>query len=96
MTVYLQLERFIKDNRLELSTEEECTQLHHLLRDFASLLQIVGRLSVLLIGEVFQDRLLAGNEFMKHLIVIVTFSSKNKLYSLQTQVDSLKQDLIEV
>ena len=96
MAVYLQLDRFIKDGKLVLSNQEECHQLHYLLRDFASLLQIVGRFSTLFIGEVFQDRLIAGNEFMKHLLVIVAFSSKNKLYALQTQMESLQADFIEV
>ena len=52
--MFMQVETCIKDNRLVLSNEEECKQLHNLLRDFASLLQIIGRLSVLFIGEVFQ------------------------------------------
>ena len=54
MAMFMQVEGCIKDQRLVLSNEEECKQLHNLLRDFASLLQIIGRLSVLFIGEVFQ------------------------------------------
>jgi len=87
MSVFMQVEGRIKDGNLILNSEEECKQLHYVLRDFASLLQIVGRLSILFIGEVFQERLHAGNEFMKHLIVIVTFSSNKKLYALQTPIE---------
>ena len=97
MSVFMQVESRIKDNQnLILNSEEECKQLHYVLRDFASLLQIVGRLSILFIGEVFQERLHAGNEFMKHLIVIVTFSSNKKLYALQTPLEQLNSDFIEV
>lgn len=96
MTMFMQVEGCIKDNRLVLSNEEECKQLHYLLRDFASLLQIIGRLSHLFIGEVFQERLLAGNEFMKHLIVIVSFSANKKLYALETPMKELNNDFIEV
>ena len=96
MTMYMQVESCIKDNQLILSSEEECKQLHYLLRDFASLLQIIGRLSVLFIGEVFQERIHAGNEFMKHLIMIVTFSSTKKLYSIKCPLPELNSDFIEV
>ena len=83
-------------NKLILNSEEDCKQLHNLLRDFASLLQIVGRLSHLFIGEVFQDRITIGNEFMKHLIAIVSFSCNKKLYSLETPLECLANDFIEV
>ena len=96
MAMFMQVEGCIKDQRLVLSNEEECKQLHNLLRDFASLLQIIGRLSVLFIGEVFQERIHEGNEFMKHLIVIVTFSSTKKLYALETPMECLNSDFIEV
>ena len=97
MSMFMQVENCIKDNHiLVLNSEEECKNLHYVLRDFASLLQIVGRLSILFIGEVFQERLHAGNEFMKHLIVIVTFSSSKKLYALQTPMEQLNSDFIEV
>ena len=96
MTTFFQVEGCIKDHRLTLSSEEECKQLHYVLRDFASLLQIIGRLSVLFIGELFQERLLAGNEFMKHLIHIVTFSSSKELYSIAVPIESLSYDFVEV
>jgi hypothetical protein len=96
MAVFMQLDGCIKGDRLVLSNPVECQQLHYVLRDFASLLQIIGRLSVLFIGEVFQDRLHAGDEFMKHLICIVSFSSNKKLYSLQTPMENLNNDFIEV
>lgn len=96
LSVYHQLGRFVNHGKLVLSSEDECLRLHYLLRDFSSLLQIVGRLSVLFIGETFHDRLASGNEFMKHLIQIVSFSSKQSLYALETPVENLKADLVEV
>ena len=45
---------------------------------------------------VFQERIHEGNEFMKHLIVIVTFSSTKKLYALETPMECLNSDFIEV
>merc|ERR1719245_353411 len=92
----MQVENFIKGDQLVLSSEQECTQLHYILRDFASLLQIIGGLSPFFIGEVFQDRIHAGNEFMKHLVGIVTFSSNKKLYAIRTPVPNLNTDFIEV
>ena len=44
----------------------------------------------------FQERIHEGNEFMKHLIVIVTFSSTKKLYALETPMECLNSDFIEV
>ena len=96
MALYMQVENFIKGDQLVLSSEQECTQLHYILRDFASLLQIIGGLSPFFIGEVFQDRIHAGNEFMKHLVGIVTFSSNKKLYAIRTPVPNLNTDFIEV
>ena len=96
MSIFMQVENCIKNNSLILNNEEECKQLHYVLRDFASLLQIIGRLSVLFIGEVFQERIHAGNEFMKHLVGIVSFSSNKKLYAITTPVPHLNTDFIEV
>jgi hypothetical protein len=45
---------------------------------------------------IFQERIHEGNEFMKHLIVIVTFSSTKKLYALETPMECLNSDFIEV
>ena len=51
MAVFMQVENYIKGDQLILSNEEECKHLHYVLRDFASLLQIIGRLSHLFIGN---------------------------------------------
>ena len=68
--------------------EVECVRLHHLLRDFASLLQIVGRLSVLFTGGSihdpgFDDHLRQGLEIVRHLIELASFGSRAKLYEAQ-------------
>jgi len=67
-----------------------------MLRDFSSLLQLIGRLSELFVGESFEERLSGGHEFMNRLIVISTFGSKHQLYSVETQSPILSVDLIEV
>ena len=51
MSVFMQVENYVKNDQLILSNEEECKHLHYVLRDFASLLQIIGRLSHLFIGN---------------------------------------------
>ena len=56
----------------------------------------VGRLSVLFTGEAFRERQAGGLEFINRLILISTFGSKNKVYTLETQIPVLADDLIEV
>ena len=70
------------------SEEIEFTRIHHLLRDFASLLQIIGRLSVLFTGgnihdPGFCDQLRQGLEIVRHLIELASFGSRAKLYSME-------------
>ena len=57
MAIFMQVENYVKDDQLILSNEEECKHLHYVLRDFASLLQIIGRLSHLFIGKNFANYL---------------------------------------
>merc|ERR1719322_1471731 len=71
------------------SEEIEFTRIHHLLRDFASLLQIIGRLSVLFTGgnihdPGFCDQLRQGLEIVRHLIELASFGSRAKLYSMES------------
>ena len=61
MAVFMQVENYIKGDQLILSNEEECKHLHYVLRDFASLLQIIGRLSHLFIGKNFSTVNLTKN-----------------------------------
>lgn len=42
--------------RLNISAEHECPRLHCLLRDLSSLLQAIGRLSTLFLGEELPKR----------------------------------------
>ena len=98
--IYLQLEKYVQQNckRLSMITsgsighpeEVEFTRLHHLLRDFASLLQIIGRLSVLFTGgnihdPNFGDQLRQGLDIVRHLIELASFGSRAKLYTMEYQ-----------
>lgn len=99
--IYLQLEKYIQQNckRFSMTTanssghsdEVEFTRLHHLLRDFASLIQIMGRLSVLFTGgnihePGFGDHLRQGLDTVRHLIELASFGSRAKLYSLEGHI----------
>ena len=81
--------------------EMEFTRLHHLLRDFSSLLQIAGRLSVLFTGgnvhdPGFSDHLRQGLEIVRHLIELASFGSRTKLYALEAQLPAvLVSDFIQ-
>ena len=81
--------------------EVEFTRLHHLLRDFASLLQIIGRLSVLFTGgnihdPGFGDHLRQGLEIVRHLIDLASFGSRAKLYSMERHLpEVLTSDFIQ-
>ena len=81
--------------------EVEFTRLHHLLRDFASLLQIIGRLSVLFTGgnihdPSFGDQLRQGLDIVRHLIELASFGSRAKLYTMEYQMpDVLTSDFIQ-
>ena len=109
--IYLQLEKYLQENskRIGMMTagsmghpeEIEFTRLHHLLRDFASLLQIIGRLSVLFTGgnvhdPGFGDQLRQGLEIVRHLIELASFGSRAKLYSVERHLpDVLTSDFIQ-
>ena len=61
------------------------------LKDFATLLQLIGRVSSLFIGDQFLKRIQEANELVKQLIAIATYSSKNKFYRLQLPEDVAKE-----
>ena len=68
--IYLQLEKAVdhsKPGRLVLPSLAECESLSHLLRDFASILQIIGRLSVLFVGGAFEENLSKSIHIVKQV-----------------------------
>ncbi len=67
--------------KLAIADPTQLRELHLVLRDFAALLQLVGRVSSLFIGESFLERSQEGNELIKQLIVLATFGSKMRLYA---------------
>ena len=109
--IYLQLEKYVHENSKRIGSvtsgsvghleEIEFTRLHHLLRDYASLLQIIGRLSVLFTGgnihdPGFGDQLRQGLEIVRHLIELASFGSRAKLYSVESRLpDIFTSDFIQ-
>lgn len=101
--VYLDLEKIIisaggpQPSRLQLSSKEEELKLDYMLKDFSTMLQLIGRMSVLFLGEEFLVRLETGLEYMKQLLALAAFASRHKLYSAAS-CDStvIKQDFLVV
>lgn len=87
-------QRCRRRTRLTLPNSDECTQLHFLLRDFASILQLIGRLAILFEGEAFERNLRDSLGIVKQLIEIATFGSRTKLYMAEVQLPVLTNDLV--
>ena len=92
--VYLQLDKTVQNKSIVLPSQEECTRLHYLLRDFASVMQLIGRLSVLFEGEAFETNLVDSLGIIKQLIEIASFGSRAKLYTMDVQVPVLTTDFV--
>ena len=86
----------VNNEKLVLPSAEECDQLHHLLRDFASILQLIGRLSVLFVGgdDTFEANLSKSVHIVNRITDIAVFGSSKRLYMMETQVQALATDLI--
>ncbi len=95
-SVYLSLEQHVSVGKLSISSPSELTRLHTLLRDFASLLQLVGRLSSLFVGEDFLSRIGEGNELVRQLILLASYGTRAKFYTLQGLQADLVKDFIDV
>ena len=92
----LQLENNVNNGKLVLTSAAECDQLHHTLRDFASVLQLIGRLSILFVGgdDAFEANLSKSVHIVNRITDISVFGSSKRLYMMETQVDELATDLI--
>ena len=84
-TIYLTLDKHIDHTGTKLNIVDpgELQSLLFLIKDFSSLLQLIGRVNNLFIGGHFYDRITEGNELIKQLIVLASFSAKFKFYCLQ-------------
>ncbi len=101
--MYFSLEQHVVSGKvLQLSSAEELESLHCVLRDFASLLQLIGRVSTLFIGDDFLARLQEAGELVKQLIVLAAYGTRMKFYSLQIPAASTSsspdvlRDFVEV
>ena len=72
---------------MNIPNDPEHQNLRHMLKDFATLIHLVGRISTLFIGDEFLARAQEGHELFKQLIMVASYSSKNKLYLLQVSGD---------
>ena len=77
-----------------LPSREECDRLHHVLRDFASILQIIGRLSSLFVDNAFETNLAKSIHIVKQISDIATFGSSKRIYMIDVQLQVLSTDLI--
>jgi len=79
--IYLGTDKLVHSgNRIVLESGEDATKLQYTLRDFSTLLQVMGRMSFLFIGEYFLDRLQTGMDYIKQLLALASFGSTNKIY----------------
>ncbi|KAK3889634.1 hypothetical protein Pcinc_006379 [Petrolisthes cinctipes] len=82
--------------RLNISAEHECPRLHCLLRDLSSLLQAIGRLSTLFLGEELPKRSTTAVQVIEKLVQMANYSTGLKLFEVETAVDVLHSDFVEV
>ncbi|XP_069961289.1 exportin-6 isoform X1 [Cherax quadricarinatus] len=98
--LYLSLQsNMIEQNgrrRLNISAEHECPRLHCLLRDLSSLLQAIGRLSTLFLGEELPKRSATAIQVIEKLVQMANYSTGLKLFEVETAVDVLHSDFVEV
>jgi len=70
---------------LPAASEEELTKLTLTLRDFASLLQLIGRVSSLFASEDdYLQRLLEGSALVRELIELAAYGGRMRFYNLPT------------
>jgi len=98
--VYLDLEKLIvpdsPTNRLNLGSKEDELKLGMVLKDFGTLLRLIGRMSVLFLGEYFLERIQTGLDYVKQLLTLAAAGSRNKIYNCRCDNPGLKTDFLEV
>lgn len=89
---YLELEKVVCEKEgsrvFTIQSDEEVEKLKAILKDFASMLQLIGRLSAMFLGQHFLPRLKIGLEYVKQLLVLATFGSKQKLWTVNVNFSS--------
>ncbi|XP_059099703.1 exportin-6-A-like [Tigriopus californicus] len=87
----------LADHKTTMSAKspQDQERLFLFLKDFSSVLTLMGRLSTLFIGEFFLERLHDGHEMMKELITLTTFNSRNRFYALDLP-KKLKDGFVQV
>ncbi len=99
--MYLSLEHHVSSGsdgsrHLSISSPAELARLHCLLRDFTSLLQVVGRVSSLFAGDEFLARITEASELVRQLIFLASYGAKEKFYSLQGLSAEIAKDFVDV
>ena len=83
---YLEMDKLVVEREgtkyLSLATDQEVSKLVAELKDLSSFLLIVGRLGTMFLGHHFIPRLKMGLEYVKQLLLILTFGSKQKLWKV--------------
>ena len=90
--VYLEMDKLVVEREgtkyLSVVNDQELSKLVAELQDLSSFLLIVGRLGTMFLGHHFLPRLKLGLEYVKQLLVIVTFGSKQKLWKVNLSFNS--------
>ena len=89
---YLEMDQVVMEidgvRVINLNSEEDVEKVVCVLRDLSSFLQLIGRLSDVFIGEHFRARLKPGLEYVKQLLALVSFGSKNKMWTVNLRIKS--------
>ena len=80
---YLEFDEILKKDGVCAIDHEQEAKLVCVLKDLSTFLMLIGRLSDMFTGLHFLPRLKVGLEHVKHLLMIVEFGSKQKLWSLE-------------
>jgi len=98
---YLSLDKALceKDGNIvfKCQNNEEVNNLIAVLKDTSSMLQLIGRLSAMFLGQHFLPRLKAGLEYVKQLLVLSAFGAKNKLWTVNLNLSnhSVKSSFVD-
>ena len=89
---YLQMDKLLVERDgatyLNVVSDQELSKLVAGLQDLSSFLLIIGRLGTMFLGHNFLPRLKLGLEYVKQLLVIVTFGSKQRLWKVNMSFSS--------
>lgn len=82
---------------LSIADGPDCEKLHVVLKDLASVLQALGRVSEHFVDEAFSMRLHDAQLLVRKFCIIAKFSTDNLLFNLSTPMpEILSHDFIEM